>query len=174
MGGVGSLTIGQEPCDTSFLEKSVFMESKQSWGGFWAIQIWRAVGRWPSEYPRLRKGEAGLTDEQRMENENMKMLLNRFVVVMAGVAGMGVVGCTSVHSHHPTAMQDAVMCDKCKTTWVTRSEPTGRSVYRYTREKVMVCPDCRSAVENWVRTGELKHTCSHCKGKMTCEPAKQN
>jgi hypothetical protein len=104
----------------------------------------------------------------------MKMFLNRVAVVIVGLAGLGVGGCASVHSEHPTAMQGAVMCDKCKTTWVTRSEPTGRSVYRYTREKAMVCPDCRSAVENWVRTGELKHRCSHCNGKMTCEAPKKD
>jgi hypothetical protein len=40
---------------------------------------------------------------------------------------------------------------------------------RYTREKAMVCPDCESAVTHWMRTGELKHACSHCRGKMTCE-----
>jgi hypothetical protein len=108
----------------------------------------------------------GLVYEQR---KNMKMFNKKMMVVVAGVAGLGGGGCSNIHSEHPTAIQSAVMCDKCKTTWVTRSEPTGRSVYRYTREKAMVCPDCRGAVENWLRTGELKHTCSHCKGKMTCE-----
>ena len=174
MGGFGRLTIERGLGDSSFLEKTAFPESKQSWGGFRAIQIWRAVGRWPSVCPRLRKRGAGLLDQERKEIKNMKTLFSQLALVMVGVAGMGGVGCTSVHSQHPTAIENAVMCDKCKTTWVTRSEPTGRSVYRYTREKAMVCPDCRTAVENWLRTGELKHTCSHCKGKMTCESPKQN
>ena len=104
----------------------------------------------------------------------MNIFLNKLFAGVLAVASLGGVSCTTVHSAHPAAMENAVMCDKCKTTWVTRAEPTGRSVYRYTREKVMVCPDCRSAVENWVKTGQLKHYCSHCKGNMTCETPKQN
>ena len=104
----------------------------------------------------------------------MNAFQKNMVFGVAAIVSMGAVSCTNVHTGHPTAMESAVMCDKCKTTWVTRTEPTGRSVYRYTREKAMVCPDCRSAVENWVKTGQLKHECSHCKGKMTCEPPKQS
>jgi hypothetical protein len=104
----------------------------------------------------------------------MKISLKQLFAGLVVVSSLGAVGCESVHSNHPVAMENAVMCDKCKTTWVTRVEPAGRSVYRYTREKAMVCPDCRSAVETWVKTGKLKHSCTHCQGKMTCEPAKQS
>lgn len=103
----------------------------------------------------------------------MNISINKLVMGLVAVVGLGEVSCTTPHSSHPTAMENAVMCDKCKTTWVTRVEPTGRSVYRYTREKAMTCPDCVSAVENWVKTGQLKHYCSHCKGHMTCETPKK-
>jgi hypothetical protein len=84
------------------------------------------------------------------------------------VASGGNVGCVHVHRPHAESHQSAVMCDRCKTTWVVRSETTGKLV-RYTRQKAMVCPDCESAVTHWMRTGELKHGCSRCGGKMTCE-----
>ena len=104
----------------------------------------------------------------------MNISLKKGVAGLVVVASLGAAGCESMHSRHPVAMESAVMCDKCKTTWVTRVEPTGRSVYRYTREKAMVCPDCRSAVETWMKTGKLKHSCTHCQGKMTCETPKEN
>lgn len=154
-------------------QKDAFLESVQSGGGCRAIQDKSAVGRWSSEGVLLQVLWHAL-GAVKSKGKNMKMFLNKMVVVIVGVAALGVGGCSNIHSEHPTAIQSAVMCDKCKTTWVTRSEPTGRSVYRYTREKAMVCPDCRSAVENWLRTGELKHTCSHCKGKMTCEAPRKD
>jgi hypothetical protein len=115
------------------------------------------------------RGKSGQKSKRGMNKSFSKL-----VAGIVGLAGLGAVGCTTTHSPHPMAMEKAVMCDKCKTTWVTRVEPSGRSVYRYTREPAMVCPDCRSAVENWVRTGELKHSCAHCKGKMTCETPMKN
>jgi hypothetical protein len=101
--------------------------------------------------------------------------MKHFIIglITAGMGFSGLVGCTSMHSPHPEAAQVGIMCDKCKTTWVTRGVPGSRSV-RYTQEKAMVCPDCKSAVENWIATGELKHTCTHCKGHMTCEKPKEN
>lgn len=91
-----------------------------------------------------------------------------------GLAAMGLVSCTSMHAPHPTAQENAVMCDKCKTTWIVRSTPGGKSLMSYTRTKVMVCPDCKSAVQNWMETGTLKHSCSHCNGKLTCEKPVQD
>jgi hypothetical protein len=37
----------------------------------------------------------------------------------------------------------------------------------YRDAKTMVCPDCHSAMENFFKTGSLKHTCTHCGGTMT-------
>lgn len=63
----------------------------------------------------------------------------------------------------------AVMCDKCKVVMVktvipgTQKAPT----VTYHNTSTMVCPDCTSAMENFFKTGKLKHTCSHCGGTMT-------
>ena len=37
---------------------------------------------------------------------------------------------------------------------------------------MMVCEDCESAVAHWMKTGDLRHYCAHCKGHMTCSPAR--
>jgi hypothetical protein len=93
-----------------------------------------------------------------------------------GLMMMGI-GCTSVHPPHATHMGrhgtsgSALMCDRCKTTWVVRPEGSGRLV-RYTKERAMVCPDCQSAAETWLKTGVFEHSCRHCGGRMTCETAK--
>jgi hypothetical protein len=104
----------------------------------------------------------------------MKTSMGKVMRILVGMVGVWMVGCSSLHPVHPTAAEKAVMCDKCKTTWVVRSSPSGRGVVSYTREKMMVCPHCKSGVQNWLQTGELKHGCSHCKGKMTCEKPVQN
>ena len=101
---------------------------------------------------------------------NTKRGRSAFLAVCIGLT-FAATGCGSVHEPHAEssgASDHAVMCDRCKTTWVVRSEPVGKLV-RYTREKKMVCPDCESAVLHWMKTGELKHACSHCGGRMTCE-----
>ena len=88
-----------------------------------------------------------------------------------GLLYLGLVGCVGVHEPHPggRTSEGAVMCDKCRTTWVSRGEPFGK-LTRYSRKEVMVCEDCESAVEHWMKTGDLRHYCSHCKGHMTCSP----
>jgi len=98
----------------------------------------------------------------------MKFPFKALLAVGLSVSGMLFTSCTTVHTGHPTVAANAIMCDKCKTTWVTKAEAGGR-ITRYTRQKAMVCPDCISAVENWARTGNLKHHCAHCGGTMTCE-----
>jgi hypothetical protein len=101
----------------------------------------------------------------------MKRTLQITGLLLIGAAGSLQTACTTVHAEHPTTAATAgkaIMCDKCKTTWVTSAQPGARAT-RYTRDKMMVCPDCSSAVETWMKTGKLKHSCSHCKGKMSCE-----
>lgn len=65
--------------------------------------------------------------------------------------------------------EGAVFCDKCKIVMVKVPSPAGAKgqflVYR--KAKKMVCPDCRSAIVNFFRTGKLKHTCATCGGNMT-------
>ena len=63
----------------------------------------------------------------------------------------------------------AVMCDQCKMVMVKYPVHTGvkgRNVI-YQDRKTMVCPYCVSAMENFFKTGKLKHTCSYCGGTMT-------
>ena len=96
---------------------------------------------------------------------------------LVACAGLLLGGCqssstaSSEPSHHMSA--GAVACDKCQTTWV--NEPTtaggGKSnITGYSAKQVHECPDCKSAVQNFFATGELKHTCSACGGNMApCE-----
>ena len=66
---------------------------------------------------------------------------------------------------------EAIMCDKCKTVWV--SKPTtigspGRMQTIILRDsKTMTCPDCSLAIANFWKTGSMKHTCSSCGGTRT-------
>ena len=66
-------------------------------------------------------------------------------------------GCETTNTASP---RDAVGCEKCKTVWV-RGTGSGKSA-GYSMTKHMACPDCVSAVENYFKTGELKHTCATC------------
>ena len=130
---------------------------------------------------------------QKTKQSGMKAkILKQFVgVLIAGVASkfsfpafravlgggllyLGLAGCVGVHEPHPVgrASTGAVMCDKCRTTWVSRGEPFGK-LTRYSRKEVMVCEDCESAVEHWMKTGDLRHYCEHCKGHMTCSPERR-
>lgn len=63
----------------------------------------------------------------------------------------------------------AVMCDKCKMVMVkVASQASAKNpTLVYHDVKTMQCPDCHSAMENFFKTGSLKHTCSHCGGTMT-------
>ena len=75
----------------------------------------------------------------------------------AMAAGLMMTGCETTT---PASSRDAVGCDKCKTVWV-RGTGSGKAV-GYSMTKHMACPDCVSAVENYFKTGELKHTCATC------------
>jgi len=122
-----------------------------------------------------------------MKAKILKQFVGMFTSVVAGqfrvpavrallggsVLYLGLAGCVGVHEPHPLGRTSAgaVMCDKCQTTWVSRGEPFGK-LTRYSRKEVMVCEDCEGAVEHWMKTGDLRHYCSHCKGHMTCSPEK--
>ena len=100
-----------------------------------------------------------------------------FAVLVSATAGFSV-GCESDgsrdatrHDHSAaigpatTQSAQAVTCDKCKVTWVKEPITTGggkERVVAYQSRKTMTCPDCRSAVDNFFRTGQLRHTCKTC------------
>jgi hypothetical protein len=73
----------------------------------------------------------------------------------------------------------AIMCDKCKTVWVSRPAVTtpgskggaGYTIYR--KEKTMECKECESAVATFFKTGKLQEECKTCGSTMTkCEAPK--
>lgn len=65
---------------------------------------------------------------------------------------------------------EAVMCDKCKTVWVRKPTTIGSPGRMQTTilrdSKTMTCPDCQLAINNFWKTGSMKHTCSHCGGTL--------
>jgi protein-arginine kinase activator protein McsA len=66
-----------------------------------------------------------------------------------------------------TTQADGISCDKCKVTWVKTPTTGGKGrVLGYSRQKQMVCPDCKSAVENLFASGKFEHTCATCGGNM--------
>lgn len=79
-------------------------------------------------------------------------------------------GMATPASHEMAA--NAVQCDKCQMTWVTKPNQAGGGQGRYsgytgyTTRKEMVCPDCKDALSNFVATGNLRHECKACGGNM--------
>jgi hypothetical protein len=59
--------------------------------------------------------------------------------------------------------RQAVMCEKCNVTWVKSpvANDKGR-VIAYKTKKSHECPDCRTAVQNFFKSGEMKHACATC------------
>lgn len=57
--------------------------------------------------------------------------------------------------------EQAATCAKCQMVWVRRAELINKTTV-YRNEKVMKCPDCKSAVANFFTTGKWQHTCKAC------------
>lgn len=93
-----------------------------------------------------------------MKLKNLKLL---FIAIAASATGLALTGCqtTAGESH-----RKAVACEKCKTVWVPGAGPSKFAGYSTTTR--MSCPDCVSAVENYINTGDLKHTCASCGGAL--------
>src|SRR5262245_29070488 len=86
-------------------------------------------------------------------------------LIIAGVLGLGVVGCQSMGTDSSTASaSDAqgVSCAKCQVTWVKVPQTAKGRIVGYYNKKSMECPECRSAVENFFATGKLEHACKVC------------
>ncbi len=67
---------------------------------------------------------------------------------------------------------NAVMCAKCKTVWVSRPVTAGvgkggPGIVIYREEKAMKCDDCESAVATFFKTGKLNHECKACGSELT-------
>jgi Zn-finger nucleic acid-binding protein len=100
------------------------------------------------------------------------MKLKSRLLLLAGSLGLATVlsSCETTGTADTAAGSEAVMCDKCKTVWVkqaTNLGPPGQfrtTVYR--DQKKMTCPDCELAIANFWKTGQMKHSCSHCGGAL--------
>ena len=102
--------------------------------------------------------------------------LSKTIFASAAVAAaVFVAGCQSTGASQATAstppLDKAVACSKCEVTYVKVPVDGGKGrIVGYSTKKTMECPDCKSAVENFFATGELKHTCRTCGDTMSmCE-----
>jgi protein-arginine kinase activator protein McsA len=80
-------------------------------------------------------------------------------------SGLFIVGCQANRTQaaaEPASTQ-ALMCDKCKVTYVQVPVTGGKTrVVGYQSEKRMECPDCKTAAENFFTTGKFQHACKTC------------
>lgn len=89
------------------------------------------------------------------------ILLSAIVTSAALVA----VGCQSNKPATTSAdavSSEAVACAKCQTTWVQLPRTEKGRVVAYSARKSMVCPDCRTAAQNFFATGKMVHSCATC------------
>lgn len=101
------------------------------------------------------------------------LLLGSFgVAVLPGCQGdQGIAAAT-----RPSVVGDdrAVMCDKCKTTWVMRSGTNTKGMITYSRKPKMVCSECSSAATSFFATGKIADTCKSCGGTLeVCQGQRQ-
>jgi hypothetical protein len=61
------------------------------------------------------------------------------------------------------------MCNKCQTVWVPSQNRGGKpGDYRaYSGSRKMICPQCESMAATFFRTGQFRHSCPGCGGKVT-------
>jgi hypothetical protein len=100
------------------------------------------------------------------------MKLKTRILILAGSLGLATVlsSCQSTGAG-TTAGTEAVMCDKCKTVWMMNKPATLGSPGRmqttvYRDSKTMTCPDCQLAINNYWKTGSMKHNCATCGGTL--------
>lgn len=96
----------------------------------------------------------------------------RAASLMAGAVAL-IAGCASTcpkAGEAASAGDQAVMCGKCQTVWVSTPHAINKvTVYR--KVKTMACPDCESAAANFFKTGRFEHTCKACGDSLTPCPA---
>ncbi len=113
------------------------------------------------------------------------MTLLRTGLLSAVVSALSLVGCESKdahmshsdrhsmdHSGSAMGSDNAVMCDKCMTTWVRKPVsagapgPHGQTAIAYRNVKsAETCPDCDKAAQEYMSTGKLGH-CNMCKDDL--------
>lgn len=106
-----------------------------------------------------------------------RFVLNR----MSGLAVVSMIfvlagsGCSSSSKFQNglAVSQNAVMCDKCRTTWI--QEPNGggkpgQAIATNHAKEVMECSDCDDAAVAYLNTGKPYQNCPTCGGSLTkCE-----
>lgn len=104
--------------------------------------------------------------------KNKYHILQTLKIAALALVALPMVACQTTSSDPGKA----VMCDKCKTVWVSRpgfsgvGTKGGPGFTTYRDVKKMECPECESAVATFFKTGSLQHRCNHCGGAMThCE-----
>jgi hypothetical protein len=95
---------------------------------------------------------------------------NTIVKVSALLTIIAGLGFASASAAEPST---AITCSKCQDVMVVSPSNNGgkpgNGYTLLTSKMVMVCPDCESAVQNFIKTGKLAHHCTHCDGTMqTC------
>ncbi len=126
--------------------------------------------------------KASRNEDKRIKSEKNTMTKTKKIALLLAslIMSLAFSNCEGIHAPHVTHAQNALMCDKCKATYVLNAVPGygWRGGYRYGRgaftayyyQKVMVCPDCEDEVVTFLKTGNFKHRCSSCGGTMTrCE-----
>lgn len=91
--------------------------------------------------------------------------MSRLLLAVPLALAMLVVGCKTANKPAQAAdsgVAPAVACNKCQVTWVKIPRVEKGRAVAYTTHKSMVCPDCKSAAENFFATGKLAHTCKTC------------
>ena len=98
------------------------------------------------------------------------MKMKTRLLILAGSLGLATLLSSCQSTATTTAGTEAVICDKCKTVWVSKPISIGSPGRMQTTilrdSKTMTCPDCSLAVANFWKTGSMKHTCTHCGGTL--------
>lgn len=66
----------------------------------------------------------------------------------------------------------AVFCAKCEAVWVKTARNVGKTTV-YVKTKKMECPDCKTAVQNFLSGGKFEHTCGKCGDLVVCQEAQK-
>lgn len=87
------------------------------------------------------------------------------------IGALGIISLLNACQTAPKAPPpNAVICSKCKILWVEHLHNTGYAKhpgpYIPVKSKIMVCPDCESAIVTFFKTGRLKHHCATCGGTL--------
>lgn len=121
-----------------------------------------------AEDPLAKTGTATIGDRP-MLNSRRPLFLAAVTVVATAL-----LGCKSDASEglSQPGQPSVVECSECRTIWIDGSETYYTwAESSYESEARHACPDCKSAVENFFRTGRFTHSCTRCGENIrVCHP----